>query len=120
MLAGLISNPDAPTDPRSNPETALARRNMVLQNMADQGYITQDEYQQYAQAAPPEALADPTPGRRTRRRPTSPPGCASSWSTSTAPARRSAAGSRSSPRSTSPLQNAVQQIARRAHRRRRA
>jgi penicillin-binding protein 1A len=53
MLAGLISNPTA-YDPRTNPDNALARRNIVLQNMANQGYITQSEYQQYAKQALPK------------------------------------------------------------------
>ncbi len=62
MLAGIISNPSA-YDPRTNPQDALARRNLVLQSMADQGYITQDEYDQYARAAGPEAGADRDPDR---------------------------------------------------------
>ncbi len=48
MLAGLISNPSG-YDPKIAPGAATARRNLVLQNMANQGYITQDEYQQYSQ-----------------------------------------------------------------------
>ncbi len=60
MLAGLISNPSA-YDPRTNPSTALARRNLVLQNMADQGYITQDEYQQYAKQPLPKPSQIRTP-----------------------------------------------------------
>ncbi len=55
MLAGMISNPSG-YDPKIAPEAALARRNLVLQNMADQGYITQDEYQPYSQ----EPLPDPS------------------------------------------------------------
>src|SRR2546423_5131594 len=47
MLAGLIANPSG-YDPKTNPGAALARRNAVLQNMADQGYITQQEYRQYS------------------------------------------------------------------------
>jgi penicillin-binding protein 1A len=47
LLAGIISSPSA-YSPRAFPENALARRNQVLQNMADQGYITQDEYDQYS------------------------------------------------------------------------
>ena len=100
MLAGIISSPSA-YSPRNFPEPRLERRNLVLQNMADQGYITQDEYASYAQQPLPTPHADPAAGRRTRRRPTSPRGCASSSSTATAPARRSAADCRSSHRSTS-------------------
>jgi penicillin-binding protein 1A len=46
MLAGIISSPTG-YDPRTNPDAALARRNQVLQNMADQGYITEENYQEY-------------------------------------------------------------------------
>ena len=94
MLAGMIANPSA-YDPRINPQDAAARRNVVLQNMADQGYITQDEYAQYATPAAARSPPRSRPRPRTPRRPTSPRGFASSWSTSTAPVRRSAAGSRS-------------------------
>jgi penicillin-binding protein 1A len=52
-LAGIIANPTA-YDPRTNPHDALARRNIVLQNMANQGYITQSEYQQYSQVKLPK------------------------------------------------------------------
>jgi penicillin-binding protein 1A len=47
LLAGVISSPSA-YSPRSFPENAIARRNLVLQNMVDQGYITQDAYSLYA------------------------------------------------------------------------
>src|SRR3954451_19895689 len=60
MLAGLISHPTR-YDPKTSPDTALARRNLVLQNMADQGYITQDEYQQYSQEHLPTASEIRTP-----------------------------------------------------------
>jgi penicillin-binding protein 1A len=53
MLAGIIANPTA-YDPRTNPQDALVRRNQVLQNMADQGYITESEYQQYSQVKLPK------------------------------------------------------------------
>ena len=58
----------------------------------------------------------PTPRTRSSRRPrtprppTSPPGCASSWSTATAPARRSAAACRSRRRSTSSSSAQVEAI----------
>ncbi len=60
LLAGLISSPAA-YSPRANPEAAVARRNLVLQKMVDQGYITEEEYGRYslediptaAQIAPP-------------------------------------------------------------------
>src|SRR3954447_4779665 len=60
MLGGLISNPSG-YDPKTNPDAALARRNLVLQNMADQGYITQGEYQQYSQEHLPTASDIKTP-----------------------------------------------------------
>src|SRR3954468_3924175 len=47
LLAGMISSPSA-YSPRDFPENALARRNQVLQNMVDQGYITQEEYNRYS------------------------------------------------------------------------
>jgi penicillin-binding protein 1A len=61
LLAGMISSPSA-YSPRANPEAATARRNLVLQRMAEQGYITEDEYPEYSrieipaasQIAPPE------------------------------------------------------------------
>jgi penicillin-binding protein 1A len=47
MLAGLISSP-AGYDPKANPQAALARRNLVLQDMEQQGDITPPEYQRYS------------------------------------------------------------------------
>ena len=46
LLAAIISSPET-SSPRTNPEAALARRNLVLQKMAEQGSISQDEYQEY-------------------------------------------------------------------------
>ncbi|MBS1887147.1 MAG: transglycosylase domain-containing protein [Actinobacteria bacterium] len=42
-LAGIIASPSA-FDPKYNPESALARRNLVLEKMLEQGYITQQQY----------------------------------------------------------------------------
>ena len=53
MLAGIISSPSA-YSPRNFPETATQRRNQVLQNMVDQGYITQDEYTTYSEQPIPK------------------------------------------------------------------
>ncbi|MDX6573481.1 MAG: penicillin-binding protein, partial [Gaiellales bacterium] len=39
MLAGIISSPSA-FSPRANPQAAMDRRNLVLQKMAQQGYLT--------------------------------------------------------------------------------
>ena len=100
MLAGLISNPSG-FDPKVAPEAATARRNLVLQNMADQGYIDPGGGRAVLTGAAARRHRRSRPRRRTRGLPTSPPGSASSWSTSTAPERRSAAGSTSSRPSTS-------------------
>jgi penicillin-binding protein 1A len=43
MIAGIIASPSA-FDPKVNPEDALARRNLVLENMVKQGYITHEQY----------------------------------------------------------------------------
>jgi penicillin-binding protein 1A len=53
LLAGMISSPSA-YSPRANPEAAAARRNLVLQRMAEQSYITEEEYQEYAQIEIPD------------------------------------------------------------------
>ena len=47
LLAGIISSPSA-NSPRNFPDNATARRNQVLVNMVDQGYISQSEYDTYA------------------------------------------------------------------------
>src|SRR6201992_283891 len=43
MIAGIIASPSA-FDPKVNPEAALARRNLVLEKMVEQGYITHAQY----------------------------------------------------------------------------
>jgi penicillin-binding protein 1A len=45
MLAGIITSPSA-FSPRINPQAAMDRRNLVLQNMLDEGDIDQAEYDQ--------------------------------------------------------------------------
>jgi len=42
MIAGIIASPSA-FDPKYNPEAALARRNLVLDKMAEHGYITHQQ-----------------------------------------------------------------------------
>ncbi|MGD7732168.1 transglycosylase domain-containing protein [Propionibacteriaceae bacterium G57] len=42
MLAGLVQNPNL-TNPRLNPGAAVARRNVVLNRMADLGYVSQEQ-----------------------------------------------------------------------------
>ena len=48
LLAGIISSPSA-YSPRNFPDNATARRNQVLGNMVDQGYISQSDYDTYSQ-----------------------------------------------------------------------
>jgi penicillin-binding protein 1A len=43
MIAGIIASPSA-FDPKVNPEAALARRNLVLEKMYEQGYITHQQF----------------------------------------------------------------------------
>jgi penicillin-binding protein 1A len=47
LLAGMISSPSA-YSPRTNPEAAAERRNLVLQRMTEEGYLTEEEYTKYA------------------------------------------------------------------------
>ena len=47
LLAGMISSPAA-YSPRGNPESAVARRNLVLQRMVETGAITQEEASTYS------------------------------------------------------------------------
>lgn len=57
MLAGLVQSPNA-LNPETNPEGATNRRNLVLGNMRNQGFITEDEYQE---AVNSEIHLDPDP-----------------------------------------------------------
>jgi penicillin-binding protein 1A len=61
MLAGVIASPSA-YDPKFFPENALARRNLVLERMYEQGYITEEQFEEGAQQAPPapDAIEPPT------------------------------------------------------------
>jgi penicillin-binding protein 1A len=43
MIAGIIASPSG-FDPKVDPEAALARRNLVLEKMVEQGYITHAQY----------------------------------------------------------------------------
>jgi penicillin-binding protein 1A len=47
MLAGMVANPSE-FDPVTFPVQSLGRRNLVLADMEQQGYITHSEYQSYA------------------------------------------------------------------------
>jgi penicillin-binding protein 1A len=52
MLAGIIASPSA-YDPKFFPENALHRRNMVLERMYEQGYITQEQFNEGTRQALP-------------------------------------------------------------------
>jgi penicillin-binding protein 1A len=65
MLAGIISSPSA-YSPRANHDAALERRNLVLQNMANQGYITQEEDADYAKQPLPRPSQIQTPEENSR------------------------------------------------------
>jgi len=51
-LAAIISSPSS-YDPKAFPETALARRNLVLEKMYEQGYITEQQFQEGSRQALP-------------------------------------------------------------------
>jgi penicillin-binding protein 1A len=55
MLAGIIQAPSR-NNPRTDPESALKRRNLVLKRMRDQQYITSTQYE--AAVAAPVELAE--------------------------------------------------------------
>jgi penicillin-binding protein 1A len=60
-LAGIIASPSA-YDPKLYPENSLERRNLVLQKMEEQGYITEQQYEEgVSQALPsPSDISPPT------------------------------------------------------------
>jgi len=66
-LAGIIASPSA-YDPKIYPETALSRRNLVLEKMLDQGYITQAQYREGTRHALPSP-ADIEPPKLDSRAP---------------------------------------------------
>jgi penicillin-binding protein 1A len=51
-LAGIIASPSA-YDPKAFPENALSRRNVVLEKMYEQGYITSEQYEEGRRQALP-------------------------------------------------------------------
>jgi penicillin-binding protein 1A len=58
-LAGIISSPSA-YDPKIYPENSLGRRNLVLDRMYEQGYITEQQYfEGRRKALPPPAEIEP-------------------------------------------------------------
>ena len=59
LLAGLIQSPSA-NDPRLHPAAAKSRRDLVLQKMYEQDYISEAEYQQgLREALPPTSEIEP-------------------------------------------------------------
>lgn len=61
LLAAVINSPSA-YNPKFFPESALARRNLVLEKMREQGYITETQLQEGLQRAlpPPAEIEPPT------------------------------------------------------------
>lgn len=45
MLVGMVKNPSGYYDPIEHPENCLDRRNIVLNNMQEEGYITKEVYE---------------------------------------------------------------------------
>ena len=64
MLAGIIASPGA-YDPVSRPAAAEARRNLVLQRMAEQGFIPGEQYDDLRQYAGPADVQPPREDART-------------------------------------------------------
>jgi penicillin-binding protein 1A len=59
LLAGIIASPAA-YDPVQNPKAARERRDAVLQNMLEQGYLTQEDYESsIKEPLPQEKDVDP-------------------------------------------------------------
>ena len=62
MLAGIISSPSAYSPAQRTPRTRRSRRNLVLaEHGATQGYITPEEYAEYAEQSRSRDRRDPTP-----------------------------------------------------------
>ncbi|MGE5407570.1 MAG: transglycosylase domain-containing protein [Syntrophothermus sp.] len=61
LLAGIIQSPTA-YDPKVFPENALERRNVVLEKMYEQGYISEEQLHEGLKQAlpPPSAIRPPT------------------------------------------------------------
>jgi penicillin-binding protein 1A len=60
-LAGVIASPSA-YDPKVYPENSLSRRNLVLERMYEQGYITHEQFEEGSEQAlpPPDDIEPPT------------------------------------------------------------
>ena len=81
-------------DPLAHPEAAARRRDLVLQRMLEQGFLTERAVRRAPRRADPDARRHPAAGRGHRRTRTSPRGSSSRSSTSSAAA-RPARGARS-------------------------
>ena len=87
LIAGVVANPTA-YDPVAHPQAAQARRNLVLKKMFDQGLLPLREYQRRAASRRSRRRSTSSrPRSRDQGARTSRPGCASSSSTASAPAR---------------------------------
>jgi penicillin-binding protein 1A len=64
LLAGIIQDPTA-YDPANHPAAARARRDVVLRQMLEQGYLTQTVYEQSAQQSLPAAMDIQAPHEQT-------------------------------------------------------
>ena len=62
LLAGMVSSPTA-YDPVAHPEASKGRRDIVLQRMLEQGFITQPQYDDATDAPDPGAGRPPAAGR---------------------------------------------------------
>ena len=62
LLAGMISSPTA-YSPRSNPEVATERRNLVLQKMVEQGVLAEEQYAEIVGDGTKENPGIPIPTR---------------------------------------------------------
>jgi penicillin-binding protein 1A len=64
LLAGIIQDPTA-YDPANHPTAARTRRNVVLRQMLEQGYLTQTVYEQSVQQSLPAAMDIQAPQEQT-------------------------------------------------------
>ena len=86
LIAGMVASPTM-FDPLRNKVVAKQRRDLVLQRMLEQGYITRVAVRRRRARVAPDVAATSSRRPRTRRTRTSRPGSSSRWSTSSAAAR---------------------------------
>ena len=87
LLAGDGRLAERATTRSRTPAPPSARRDLVLQRMLEQGYITRAQYEARDRRADPDQRRPPAAARRTPSTRTSPPGSSSRSSTSSAAAR---------------------------------